>query len=1188
MDKTYSTIQAECHIHRQELENQVLARLKTMDSVANKISGQFLDPQSTVIVADIAPYSSAKEADAAEMKINWFSPADAVKRRACRVAFAAMELQYYLRLISGSKTGFNIVTKSSRNKSLLVFTLDENEARTDGSFEIAADGNTYIFRGLSIQGCLYAVYEYLEQLECSFLRPGRSNEYIPKLKKIPAPLSTTQTPGFPVRRLHGWRKNYATDNLIDWMGKSRINMWGADNLVPGMRKRGILLSSGMHDILPVAGVDRNFCICNEEHKHKLLTGIIEAFDTGPWKDADVCDYIGADWGKRCGCDKCKSLGNASDIELRILHEIRTALHQAYLDGRINRDLPVFGYAYFDSEEPPANPMPANFDNDAIGMELWSMRCWEHFINEPVCNEDFPIISTMNDFLGKRMELPSNIVINRRLNDWCASNSHFTGQFGFGYYFSNAGNYWLPLLQMAIISYELPYLHSLGCKRLGYMHIQPDNWGPQAVTNMLYSKLAWNVSANAAELLAKYFKNTYGDTAIQMAKAYFDLEKSLANVFNIKRFIIKGLAAGIDWIELSSHTHVTGLCDTNKAVLNLNQMAKFAETALKSVKKNITDSKTTFIDNDLPWFEYAHATITLYRAVFGSIKYKETNDTAAATKLLRSCPVIINKLKELNLEICLPEKVRVDCAEASGILGVLNSVAGELGIDIALDNCRVQVQTSIEPVPAQLADKGSINPTRWNADPKWSVIDDADEIGIELAELITTNVKHQGIVAQRIGGEMILAAVGDDRASNIIKVVEWDVFDGFSAVCFTGSGQLLWKHDYNTHGMRVATGPWPAFIDITGKGDWAVSVFTIYDGGQGNRKGILYLYEALSGKLIWQRAIPQSDYPGGNGSCVYGDLDNNGRIEIIYGLSNCVMCVDALTGRPKWVYDDRIKICHGRLSLCDVNDDGLLEIVVASEYGDSTDSANDRSSIIVLDASGHLVYKMRNIQGDLGSTQIVIADVDNDGKPEIIHGSENLCFHEPRHMAELFVRERWLVDKLDAVPVGGARFAVGDIDGDGYPEAIGITNYRDGGPHVKPEIYCVRLLDGRIKWKRPVSRVWFDGDAIMADVDGDGMLETIVTAQYSSGYMQKPGTQPWGDLYILKGDGRIIYKKTFADAVFSPIAVDSDGDGKVEIVIGCYDGTVYTLKTKGPACDADWPVPCRNMQRTGVYPNYRKN
>jgi len=1177
--------------YSEKLQTKVLEKLKAIDRAGKGKAGKALVPDSTVIIADITPYSTVQQANDAEMAIDWFSPEQADKRRACRVAFAALELQYYLRKIADAQTGFEITSKAESGKTSLIIELDKDVTAADGSFEIKQAGNDYIFTGSSIQGPLYAVYEYLQQLGCNFLRPGRDNEIVPVGAGIAVPKPTKQQPSFKTRRLHDWRKNRATPELLDWMGKARINIWGSDNLLAGMRKRGILLSSGMHDVLAVVGLDHDFCICNQEHKNKLVNGLIEAYAKGPWADADIADYIGADWGKRCSCDKCKALGNNANIELFVLGEIREGLHQAYLDGRLNRDLPVLGYSYFDCEEPPTKPMPKDFDSENITVEFWSMRCWEHFINEPVCSEDFPVISLMLDFLGQRFDLPSNIKIHDRFAGWAKRDSAFTGCLGFGYYFNNAGSYWLPFCQMSVISYELPYLHSLGTDRIAYMHISPSDWGPKAVVNMLFSKLGWNSKADPAELLAEYFNNSYSENAVEMANVYFNLENGMANVFNLKRFIAKGLK-DFGYEEIAKHSHIAIEPDDTKAVLSISQMTRLVSRALETASRLAKDDSVGFIAGDIPWIEYALGTVELYRLAMLAVEKKTFGDLAAAKDYIAKTADVIKKLKRLDLEICLPEKIRVDCAEASGIFDTVLELADELGVELALDGEKVLVQTSIEPVAAVYATDGKVNPIRWQPDPAWPVTSDGDEVGMQLKELINTNVKHMGIVAQRINGQMILASTGDDMNSNPVKLTidngECEILDGSSVVCFTGEGKLLWRHEFNKAGrVRVNTGPWPAFVDTTGKGDWAVSVFVIEDGSEGKRKGYLCLYEALTGKGIWQTNLPAYPYPGGNGSCVVDDIDGDGQIEIIYGLCNNVMCVDAQTGEIKWNYDNHIKICHGRLALCDVNDDGKNEIVVATEYADDLDNPdNDRSSILTLDGRGNLIRRMSNIQGDLGSTQIVVADVDNDSYPEIIHGSENLCFKAPRHMGQLMVKERWLVSKLDDVPVGGVRFAVGDVDGDGYPEAVGITTYRDGGPFVKPEVFCVRVLDGRVKWRRPVSRVWLDGDAIMADVNGDGQLEIIVTTNYPSGYMYKKGTESFSDLYILKGNGTIIYKKTFPDGAISPIAVDIDGDGKVEIVVPCYDGKVYVINTPAPACDADWPLICQNAHRTGVYPNIR--
>ncbi|MFH1613843.1 MAG: hypothetical protein ABIG61_02000 [Planctomycetota bacterium] len=1175
--------------YSEKLCKAVHSRLKAWGRVKAEEGREFLSADKTVIAVNTAPYKSAQEANDAEMDIDWFAASEASKRRACRVGFAALELQYYLRRICGSERGFDIVNRAPAGKASLVIDLVEDEEAIDGAFEIRKSKSGYLLRGLSIQGALYAVYEYLEQLGCSFLRPGRANEFVPAGISISAPKPTKQKPSFKTRRLHDWRKNRAGADLIDWMGKGRVNVWGSDNIVPGMRKRGILLSSGMHDVLPVVGLDNSFCISKEENRRKLIDGLVEAYSRGSWKDADIADYIGADWGRRCSCRQCKEIGNPADVEVHILGLIRKGLHEAYIDGRLNRDLPVLGYSYFDCEEPPSKATKKDFDSEKVTVEFWSMRCWEHFINEAACNEDFPLISSMLDFLGQRFDTPSNMKIHRRAAGWLKKPRKFKGDFGFGYYFSNAGTYWLPYCQMSVICYELTYLHSLGVSKIAYMHISPSDWGPKAVVNYLYSKVGWDVKADVTALLARYFYDSYGANADAMADVYFAIEKSMANIFNLKRFLAKGLK-DFGYENVANHSHIALEGENGKIVTSMRQAADMICGALEQSRALAEKDERGFIAADVPWIEYAADTVRLYSVFMTAVSQRTAGYIKAAKETIAESGKLIERLKGLRLEICLPEKIRMDCAEASGIYDSVLGLAEELRVDLGVDRSGRCVQTSIEPVTAVYSKEGQINPIRWQPDAGWPVTQDGDEVGMELTELVETGVKHMGIVAQRINSRMVIASVGDDMKSSAIPLDldhgRCEVLAGSSVVCFTGKGRILWRHDFNRAGGRVNTGSWPAFVDMTGKGRWGVTVFVIEDGGKDNRQGDIYMFEALTGKQVWKTKLPEHEYPGGNGSCVADDIDGDGRIEIVYGLCNCVMCVDAQTGKCKWIFDEGIiKICHGRLALCDVNDDGKNEIVVATEYGDDKDNpANDRSSILSLDGRGNLIRRMDNIRGDLGSTQIVVADVDRDGYPEIIHGSENLCFKEPRHMSALMVKERYLINKLDDVEVGGARFAVGDIDGDGYPEAVGITTYRDGGPYVKPEIFCVRVWDGRVKWRRAVSRVWLDGDAIMADVDGDGQLEAIVTTNYPSGYMHVKDTQPWADLYIVKGNNAIIYKKTLPDAAISPIAVDADGDGRVEILIPCYDGRVYSLKTTGAACDAYWPVVCQNAHRTGVYPN----
>lgn len=1180
-----------CSRLREWLEGALLGVLAQPVAETPRAEGLCLHPQRTRIAVDVRPYGSAEEADAAEPAIAWFSrkEEDRLRQRACRLGFAALELQRYLRRIAGCEGGFEIGPLSASGgggEVVLRLEAAQEWQHTDGRFQIVQESpGVYMIRGLSIQGCLYGVYEYLHQLGCQFLRPGSEGERVAVGRPIAPPVPTRQTPSFYWRRLHGWRKNRATPELIDWMGKARINTWGADNLVPGMRKRGILLASGMHDVLAVAGLDDGFNILDEDQRRRLVEGLIDAFARGPWREADICEYIGADWGRR---PRVNFAGNNADLEILALHAVREGFRRAYQEGRIDRDVFVSGYAYFDCEDPPRLPMPDGFDAAGVAVEFWSMRCWRHLLDEEACDEPFPIISTMNNYAGQRFELPSNRRIGSRIAAWLEG-SAFNARFGVGYYLSNAGNYYMPLGLTAVLTHELPMLHAMGARQINYMHISPSDWGPKAVTNWLYSRLAWDVQQDPVTLLADYFRASYQDQAGTMARAYFLLERATADLPLIKRFVVNRIQTQGSLAAIKSHSHMPGEDDEahRKAVPSLRRCAAWAQQALE-LARSAGDS-AGWAEQDLPWFAYAADTVELFRLVLEAWTLYEAGDPQTARQRLDQTQAVIDRLRALKLDLSLPEKIRVDAAEASLLMPVCQKLAVNLNNSLrssALSAEDLPLQAGVMPVTSGDRMKArASNPKLRCPDPSWPMPGPLDRLGCQWGTLIETGVKHQGIVAQTVQGRLLLASVGEDWRGT---PSEWGTRNRCSLVCFTGQGRLLWRHDFARPGYRVSNGPWPAFVDLTGHGDWAVSVFVIEDGGPGRRAGFIRLYDAATGQPRWEHRIPDHDYPGGNGSCAAADLDGDGRIELVYGLCNLILCLDAQTGREKWRYDDRIKICHGRFALADLYRDGRLQIIAATEYGDRPDDpACDRSSILALDGQGRLLRRLSNIQGDLGSTQIVAIDVDHDGRLEIVHGSENLVYHEPRHMGELFVLEPWVTPKLDTVPTGGARFAVGDVDGDGYPEAVGITNYRDGGPFVRPEVFCVRVLDGRVKWRAPLPRVWLDGDAIMADFDGDGRLEIAVTANYPSGYLHQPGTEPWSDLYILRGDGQILHQHTCPDSAISPIAVDVDQDGRMELIVPCYDGKVYQVRTSGPSAPGDWPLACQNAQRTGVAPQPKR-
>ena len=457
----------------------------------------------------------------------------------------------------------------------------------------------------------------------------------------------------------------------------------------------------------------------------------------------------------------------------------------------------------------------------------------------------------------------------------------------------------------------------------------------------------------------------------------------------------------------------------------------------------------------------------------------------------------------------------------------------------------------------------------------------DKIGMQSSVLINTGLRNYAIVSVEVNEKRIFAVTGEAGPAASVKLATKDGIVGkhhvrAAVVCFDSDGNVLFREDFSHEQDSCSISVYPAFIDITGNGEWAVSYTT---GKQ--RTHDIYLRK-IDGELIWKIPVPGKN-KWGNGSCIVDDINDDGKREIVYGFNSAVVCVDAGSGKILWVYDDAVAICHGRLSYGDVNGDGKSEICFGTEYSDDHDKC--LSSMVVLDCNGNEVARKRNILGDLGSTQTILADINNDGKLEILNASQNLCWNEPRHSSNLFTFNGNLDEIYPAIQNGCPRFSIADLDGD--IEAVGITDYRDGGALKQFAIVCTDLSTGKIKWAIPVSRCWLTGDPVCADFDGDGQLEILLTTNYGTGYSYQPEEKSWSDMYIVKADGTLLFTKTFPDMIYSPIVVDVDGDGLAEIVAPCFDGNIYVLKTPAKACNVDWPFICQNARRTGVYPNNTK-
>jgi hypothetical protein len=170
--------------------------------------------------------------------------------------------------------------------------------------------------------------------------------------------------------------------------------------------------------------------------------------------------------------------------------------------------------------------------------------------------------------------------------------------------------------------------------------------------------------------------------------------------------------------------------------------------------------------------------------------------------------------------------------------------------------------------------------------------------------------------------------------------------------------------------------------------------------------------------------------------------------------------------------------------------------------------------------------------------IAAADLDGDGREEILFGSQNdTLYAVDRNGAAFFKRD--LGADIMATP------AVADLEEDGGPEIVLAT--RDGQ-------LCVLDAQGRDKGGFPVLLGGpVMADAALADLDDDGCLDVVVGATD-------------GKLYAVCGrTGQNLPGFPFSTGgaiTSSPVVADLNVDGILDIVFGSDDGSLYAVSADG--------------------------
>jgi len=300
---------------------------------------------------------------------------------------------------------------------------------------------------------------------------------------------------------------------------------------------------------------------------------------------------------------------------------------------------------------------------------------------------------------------------------------------------------------------------------------------------------------------------------------------------------------------------------------------------------------------------------------------------------------------------------------------------------------------------------------------------------------------------------------------------------------------------------------------------------------GGSDGKLCCLDAETGREHWSRQVGGITW----GAASWADLDGDGRDEVVAGTEHAVIVLDA-GGKEVWAYrrpkgEPPLEI-GTPLAICNIDDDGRPELFGA-----------DRCCIFCLSDTG--MVRWQRPCGSGFCCEVVIADADRDGRPELYCGVQN----EPAVVA-LDARSGsvlWTFPTL-AAP---SSLAVGDLDRDGFEEIVAA----DGQGHV----YALRFDGRQLAWSfQTAKRV--QAEVSMGDVDGDGDIETLVAC--------------WDHcLYCLDSAGNPAWRYTADRRILGPATItDVDDDGKTDVLFCGSDHILRCITLDGEYDPALIPWP----------------
>jgi len=314
----------------------------------------------------------------------------------------------------------------------------------------------------------------------------------------------------------------------------------------------------------------------------------------------------------------------------------------------------------------------------------------------------------------------------------------------------------------------------------------------------------------------------------------------------------------------------------------------------------------------------------------------------------------------------------------------------------------------------------------------------------------------------------------------------------------------------------------------------------------------------------------SDGNGANAVAI-ADVNNDGKPDLVVtnwcAYSSCTTPgtnVAVLLGNGDGTFQTAVAYASGGLyadsiAVADVNGDGKPDLIVAN-CGSSSQvncvSTSNSGDVAVLLGNGDGTFKTAVLYslGASGATSVAVADVNGDGKPDLIVATGSSTEGLVGVLLGVGDGTFGAVATYSSGGLSPLALAVADLNGDGKPDVV-VTNQWADGTFTNSDV-SVLLNDGTGKFPTAVpygTGGFFPDSVAIADVNRDGKPDLVV-ANSSVGINGGLGNV---GVLLGKGDGTFLAAVPFASGGYGAAAVavaDVNGDGMLDVVVANCSGS----------------------------------